>query len=311
MYGRLMDTAPSPSSHSGPRPKRRFVFVAIGAVWGATCVYGLVALQGPANATALAIGLLAGLAVARFGRPLPSAAEAGAPIVPNDAAACLGDHPELLAAYDSFTHALKGLASQNDPILRETASVRLATVQEELRNLARGRIVFPATEAWRTVYEQILRSPDIRCYRSVAWLRNEDYWQDVPGRQSMQVNYDLLQQGVPIERILILCDYFWPVAAVRPAPDICRWIDRQYTRGMWIGLIRESALDSELDLLCDFGIYGSRATGLLELDEQCRTTRFTFDFSPDGLRLTEARWKRLFMYAVSYADLLDRTSRGS
>ena len=199
VYGRLMDTAPSPSSQSGPPPKRRFVFVAIGAVWGASCVYGLFALQGPANTTALGIGLLAGLAIAKLGRPLPSAAEAGPPAALREAAACLGDHPELLAAYDSFTHALQGLASQNDPMLRETAGVRLATVQEELGNLARGSIVFPATEAWRTVYEQILRSPDIRCYRSVAWLRNEDYWQDVPGRQSMQVNYDLLQQGVPID----------------------------------------------------------------------------------------------------------------
>jgi len=287
------------------------VFFVIGAVWGASCLCGLLGQQGPANTTALAIGLLAGLAVARFAQLLPLATKASPPAALREASASLGDHPELLAAYDSFTQALNSLASQNDPILRETASVRLAGVQEELRNLARGQIVFPATEGWRTVYEQILRSPDIRRYRSVAWLRNEDYWQDVPGRQSMQVNYDLLTQGVPIERILILCDYFWPVAAVRPASDICRWIDRQYTRGMWIGLVRESALESELDLLCDFGIYGSRAMGLLELDEQCRTTRFTFDFSPEGLRLTEARWKRLFMYAVSYADLLDRTPRGS
>ena len=305
-----MDTLAPPYPQPGP-PQRRFKAFGIGAVWGVIFAHGLFALQSPANTAAVAIGLLAGLAVASSCRWLPSAAKTCDPAALREAAACLGDRPDLLLACDTFAHSLQGLASQTDPILREAIGVRLAAVQEELGNLARGRIVFQATEAWRTVYEQILRSPDILHYRSVAWLRNEDYWQDLPGRQSMQVNYDLLTYGVPIERILILCDFFWPVAAVRPATEICRWLERQYTRGMWLGLVRESALEAEPDLLCDFGIYGRRATGLLELDEQCRTTRFTFDFSPDGLRLTEARWKRLLIYAVSYADLLDHPPRGS
>ena len=120
----------------------------------------------------------------------------------------------------------------------------------------------------------------------------------------MQTNFDLLQEGGRIERILILNDFFWPVAALLPTSDICRWIDEQFDRGIWIGLIRESDIDAEADLLCDFGIYGSRATGTLELDTECRTTRFTFDFSPDGIRLAEDRWKRLLLYMISYAELL-------
>ena len=34
------------------------------------------------------------------------------------------------------------------------------------------------------------------------------------------------------------------------------------------------------DLLADFGIYGDRAVGTQELDEQSRTVRFTLSFDP-------------------------------
>jgi hypothetical protein len=118
------------------------------------------------------------------------------------------------------------------------------------------------------------------------------------------MNFQAIQNGVRIERILILNDFFWPAAARQPTADVCRWIDEQYDRGTSIGLVRESDLDTETDLLCDIGIYGSRATGTLELDSQCRTTRFTFDFSPDGIRLA-GHYHRLdcdglFLSAVTY-----------
>jgi hypothetical protein len=223
---------------------------------------------------------------------------------------CPHEWPELTIAENSLADSLRRLACQPDSILLEAAIVRLAAIQEEVRNLAEGRIVFNSTEAWRTVYEEILCTPGIDCYRSVAWIRSEDYWRDAPGRRSMQTNYDLLQEGGRIERILILNDFFWPAAASLPTSDICHWIDEQYIRGTWIGVARESEIDAETDLLCDIGIYGTRAAGTLELDTQCRTTRFTFDFSPDGIRLADDRWKRLCLYAVSYTDLLARVGTG-
>lgn len=223
-------------------------------------------------------------------------------------AMCLEAWPELAIAQDVIADSLRRLTGQDDPILLDAAVVRLATIQEELRSLAAGRIVFVATEAWRAIYDQLLRSPDVDCYRSVAWMRNEDYWRDTPGQSSMRTNYDRLQE-VSIERILILSDFFWPAGALLPAADIRRSIDEQYERGIRIGLVRESEIGAEPDLLCDIGIYGSRATGTLEQDAQCRTTRFTFDFSAEGIRLAEERWKRLSLFAVSYGDLLDRSVR--
>ena len=217
------------------------------------------------------------------------------------------DWPELAIAQHVLTESIARLEGQADPILLEAAVVRLAAIQEEVRCLADGKLVFTATEAWRTVYDQIIRSPGIAYYHSVAWLRSEDYWQDTPGQRSIQTNYERLQQGLVIERIFILCDFFWPPSAPLPADDIRRWIDDQYRQGMQIGLVRESAIAAEADLLCDIGIYGSRATGTLELDLQCRTTRFTFDFTAEGIRLAEERWKRLLLYMVPYAELLAKT----
>jgi len=202
------------------------------------------------------------------------------------------------------------MANHSDKILRDGMIVKLANIQEEMRTLADGKLVYAGTEAWRTAYERILRTPGLNQYCSVAWIRSEDYWHDAPGRHSMQLNYDIIQLGVRIERILILNDFFWPEGATLPAKPICQWAEEQYKRGIVIRLVRESQIAEESHLLCDFGIYGNRATGLLELDDQCRTVEFTLDFSPQSRRLFEERWRRLLLFAVSYRELLDRKARG-
>jgi len=291
--------------------KRCLLFLGLGAVLTIILLHAL----SPANTrtvlAVLGVALLAGVIAGTAGRLVLAADSDAARQMPVSPAGHREDWPEMTAAYYSISGSLRRLAEQSDCILLEAAIGRLVAIQEELRSLADGRIVFTATEAWRTVYDEILRSPGIGCYRSVAWLRNEDYWRDTPGQRSMQTNYDLLQDGVGIERILILCDFFWPAAAILPASDIRRWIDEQYKRGVVVRLVRESEIDAESTLLCDMGIYGTRATGTLELDPQCRTTRFTFDFSAEGIRLAEDRWKRLSLYTISYTDLLDRSTRKS
>ena len=291
--------------------RRGLLFLGLGGVVTIALLLGL----SPANPqklfAVLGLALLGGVTMAMAGRLAPASFGHASKRATAPRWGLLDDWPEITAASNSFRESLGRLAGQTDCILLEAATGRLVAIQEELRSLASGRIVFSATEAWRTVYDEILRSPGIGCYRSVAWLRNEDYWQDAPGQRSMQTNYDLLQQGLSIERILILSDFFWPAGAALPAPDIRRWIEEQYKRGVAVGLVRESEVDAETDLLCDIGIYGTRATGTLELDPQCRTTRFIFDFSPEGVRLAEECWKRLSLYAVSYTDLLDRSVRGA
>lgn len=222
----------------------------------------------------------------------------------------LRHHPEFLVAYHSLTDSLLTMAGQRDEILHDGTVVRLAHIQEEMRALAEGKLVFTGTEAWRTTYERILRAPGLDRYLSVAWLRSEDYWRDAPGRHSMQLNYDLIELGVRIERILILNDFFWPEGAILPARSICQWIEPQFKRGIVLRLVRESQIADETELLCDIGIYGERATGRLDLDDQCRTVRFTLDFTPQNGRLFSERWQRLLLFSVSFRELLDRRAGG-
>jgi hypothetical protein len=64
-------------------------------------------------------------------------------------------------------------------------------------------------------------------------------------------------------------------------------------------------LVAEPDLMCDFGLYGNRACGLLELDGQCQTVRFTLDFSSQSLETYRERWRRLLLFSQSFESLLD------
>lgn len=214
---------------------------------------------------------------------------------------------ELYEQYLRFCGTLTRLAAQTDPVLREVAALKLASVNAQLVGLADGMIVFAGTETWRTVYERLLRSPDVREYRSAAWVRSKDYWQDPPGRQSTRENFEAAHRGVLVQRIVILPDHLWPRGAAVPTAAIFPWIEEQHAHGLRVYLVRESDLDDEPDGPADFGIYGDRAVGTQELDERSRTVRFTLAFDRQAIRLAADRWDRLKIYAISVRDLLDRT----
>lgn len=249
----------------------------------------------------VSVGLLVGFLTGRLDRD----ARAETQCVEHQDQLPLISNRELMPVYESLRQSLVLLSGQGDEILKEATMLKLTTVQEELRTLASGKVVFLATESWRTVYERVLRSPGLGRYLSVAWLRDEDYWRDAPGRHSMQLNYELLELGLRIERTLILNDFYWPTAAALPAKVICAWIEEQHKRGVVMRLVRESELVEEPDLLCDFGIYGGRGCGLLELDDQCKTVRFTLDFDPQSVQQYEERWRRLLLFAVNFRELVD------
>jgi hypothetical protein len=222
----------------------------------------------------------------------------------------LAPDPDLYARYTAICRALTELARQADPVLRQIALLKLSSVAGQLGGLADGTVVFSATEGWRTVYEQLLRSPDIRQYRSIAWVRSKDYWQDQPGRQSMQVNFEAAHRGVLIERIVILRDELWPRSQALPAAEVLPWIEEQHNHGLWLSLVREADLESEPDLLADVGIYGQRAVGMQELDERSRTVRFTMLFDPQAVQQAEERWRRLALFGTSFRSLLDQPPAG-
>lgn len=213
---------------------------------------------------------------------------------------------DVFGRFESLSRSLLRISQNSDPIYRKTALERLGLLVEQCSRMADGSIEFRGTETWRIVYEQLLRSPGLHSYRSVAWIRNEQYWQSGPGRQSLRLNAELQgTQRVTIERIVILADELWPTDRDLPADRIRQWIHEQHIDGIQVGLIRESALRNELDLLLDVGIYGSRAVGLQELDEASQTTRFELKFDFNEVARAEDRWKRLSVYSTSYKDFLD------
>jgi len=213
-----------------------------------------------------------------------------------------GDEP-----WAEFVSLVRQAVGSADPLLRDLTLAKTATIIDDLRRLANGRVTFPSTETWRAAYEKALSDPAVSDYRSVSWVKTEDYWQDVPGQQSMRLNYDLINRGVRIERILILGWNLWPPETRLPMNSFRRWIEDQHYRGIAISLVRETDLVNEQDLLRDFGIYGDRATGEQELDNDSRTVRFVLSFDEPSRRVARDRWDRLHLFAIPYENLLDQT----
>jgi hypothetical protein len=218
----------------------------------------------------------------------------------------LAHDADFFEHYQAISRSLLRMSQNSDEIYRKTALQQIGQISQHITRLAAGTIVFEGTETWRIAYEKLLRSPGLHLYRSVAWVRTPRYWQDEPGLQSLRLNYELHDGGrVNIERIAILADEVWPEDEPLPKSPISEWIHEQHSHGIWTKLVRESALNSEPDLLVDMGIYGSRAVGTQELDDRCRTVRFTLTFDFEAVAAAEERWRRLSVYSVSYRDLLD------
>ncbi len=211
--------------------------------------------------------------------------------------------------YLEIAKALQQISQIPDVVFREAALQKIVAAKSELQLVAKGTLTFEGTESWRIVYEALLRSRHVFLYRSVAWVKSADYWQDEPGKQSTQLNLDLVDsQTLNIERIVILGDSVWPTDQPLPREPILSWIETQHRHGFWIKLVRESTIAVEPDLLGDFGIYGSHAVGQHTLDEKCRTVRFVLRFNFEAVETAEKRWKRLGIFSSAYRDLLD--SRG-
>ena len=175
-----------------------------------------------------------------------------------------------------------------------------------MATLAKGQVVFDATETWRAAYQRVLETMRVKAYYSVAWVRTNDYWNDVPGRQSMRFNYELIERVFRIERVHILPDELWPFDEKMPTGGILEWLVEQQGRGIIVSLARESDLANEPDLVSDFAIYGDRAIGLQELDDRAQTVRFILSFDQPSIRHALARWERLALFARSFQNLLDQ-----
>jgi hypothetical protein len=205
--------------------------------------------------------------------------------------------PGFFKEYTRISESLVKIARHGDLFFRDLALTRIEAVAGEIEMLARGQITFHATETWRTAYQHLLETLRLKTYYSVAWVRTSDYWNDIPGRQSMQVNYELIDRGARIERLHILADELWPFDEKLPISGILEWLVEQQGRGIHVSLVRESDLVKEPDLIRDFAVYGDRATGTQELDENSQTVRFVLGFDEASIRHALAQWERLKLFS--------------
>lgn len=214
---------------------------------------------------------------------------------------------ETLRHHQTLTGALARTVQHADPLFRSLALKRIAAIASEAEEISWGTIIYEDTETWRLAYEHLLRSPGLHLYRSVALIHTATYWQDEPGRQSMRLNFEMQDsETLSIERTVIIADDLWRANEHLPDEPIRHWINEQHTHGIWIRIVRLSALLKEPDLQADFGIYGSRAVGFQELNLRSKTMRFILSFDFARVREAEERWERLAVYASSYRDLLER-----
>jgi hypothetical protein len=212
---------------------------------------------------------------------------------------------EFYRQFERIGRAVVRLDDNRVPLLREVARARLGNIAADVERLAAGQIEFTNTEAWRALYEQLLSSLDVKIYYSVALVKSDSYWNNPPGRQSIDFNFELVQRGYRIERIFIISDELWSLQDALPGPNICDWIRQQHDGGIYVSLIRQGDFGSDADLATDFGIYGRQAVGAQQLDDLSRTVRFSLDFRPESLESQLQRWERLKLYARGYHQLLD------
>ena len=88
---------------------------------------------------------------------------------------------ELVTAILNELDRLKKSDVLQSPVFRQQVTLRLHDKLAEISELAAGKLVFSSTETWRTVYQQVLETTDVKRYLSVALIRTDDYWRDAPG----------------------------------------------------------------------------------------------------------------------------------
>ena len=252
----------------------------------------------------LLVSLLAGLVVTLFVSPAPVRTELPLEL---ELPFLLASDESMFLRYRRATELMLKISRRKDPIYRGIALDKVDDLVQRFTTIASGTLVYESTESWRIVYERLLRSSGLYLYRSVAWVKNAHYWQDEPGLKSMAVNFELQdKEQLNIERIAIIGDDLWPASQNWPPEPVRRWLHEQHIHGIWVRLVKQSALKNEPELLADIGIYGSRALGIQELDDQCRTVRFVLTFDYAKVMEAEARWNRLAIFAESYGVHLDR-----
>lgn len=204
-------------------------------------------------------------------------------------------------SYEEIIGALHVVVESPNAVFRTLGRERIAALSHDFRNLSRQRLIYVGTEAWRTAYAEVLQNTQVSEYRSVAWVRSENYWQDQPGHQSLRLNCELAERGVRVTRIIILRASERIERSGEFPATILTWMEVQNRAGIKLMYVDENALLQEKDLLADYGIYGDVAVGILDTDDtSSRTLQFRLSFDAMDLAIHREKWERLLLYATEW-----------
>jgi len=209
----------------------------------------------------------------------------------------MSDNPEVKDFYDKTIDAFCKTFEIKDSVFHELASLELDEFRLHMvSGLSLGVVSFRA-ESWRLPYQKILSQKDFELYRSIAWVKSDDYWADEAGKLSVEFNYDLIAKGKRIERIFILRENVWASVGLKES------IREQKSKGINVKIARESSIPPEEDLLHDLGIYGDRAVGYQHTDDRCRTIRFDLHFDKTQIEKAKGIFERLKMHTLKPSEV--------
>lgn len=221
----------------------------------------------------------------------------------------LASRPQLYEQYLKMVDTLRQIAEHDDSVFREAAAIQVATLVAKLQDVRPGVLEFTG-EQWRTVYKAILLRPGLDYYKSVAHAKNDDYWQDAPGRVSTEINVRLVKLGARVERIVILREkdkHLWNGTCIPNESRVGEWMRQQQENGIRVYCVLESQLSRDASLIRDFGIYGSRAVGYQFTDDNCRIERFLLHFDTNKLDVANSHWEQLKLYARPLVDISEKS----
>lgn len=215
----------------------------------------------------------------------------------NEVSQKIAADPVLRDFYYETINPLRAAFETKDEVFREEASNVLREFYMRLENeLSRGTITFRAELFW-PIYQKLLNQDDVKSYKSIAWVRSEDYWTNAAGRAIVDFNYELVTKGKSIERIFILPDKVWTNKRVK------RWIREQKNRGINVKIVKENSILPEEELRCDLGIYGERAVGYVQEDENCRILQFDLHFDKKEIDKANGIFEQLKTHALRAVEL--------
>lgn len=201
----------------------------------------------------------------------------------------INHNPRMRKFYNSTLSHLKNAEQFKNAIYCDLFSQTLDNFNMQLSRMAMGVCEFRA-EAWRRPWQQLLSQEDVTFYFSASLVKSRNYWQDKPGKSSMEFNKTVASR-LKTKRIFIIWDEVWEDASM------IRWIQDQQDNGIEVAVVRQSDIPPDEDLFHDFGIYGDSAVGYQFLDNDCSTIKFELHFDPEMYQKTLGRFHNLELYA--------------